>query len=202
MWDGVYFKTANNITTLVRAALICVGCDIPAARKVCGFLRHRATMGCSKCLLAFPTEKFGEKPDYSNFYRKEWVPRTDEHHRQEAMKSYHSGEQIGIEKTSGVRYSYLLELPYFNAPRMCVIDPMHNLVLGTSKMMVELWKFSNILTSVNFEAIQSKVDSFVCPSEVGRIPSKISSSFAGFSGRIGPYICPLCFKRNIGMESL
>ena len=124
--------------------------------------------GCSKCLL---TEKFGEKPDYSNFYRKEWVPRTDEHHRQEAMKSYHSGEQIGIEKTSGVRYSYLLELPYFNAPRMCVIDPMHNLVLGTSKMMVELWKFSNILTSVNFEAIQSKV---VCPSEVA---SKISSSF-------------------------
>ena len=184
MWDGVYLKTANNITTLVRAALICVGCDIPAARKTCGFLGHRATMGCSKCLLAFPTKKFGEKADYSNFDRTEWVPRTDEHHRQEAMKSYHSltkSERMDIEKKSGVRYSCLLELPYFNAPRMCVIDPMHNLLLGTSKMMVELWKSSNILSPVDFELIQSKVNSFVCPSEVGRIPSKISSSFAGFT---------------------
>ena len=64
---------------------------------------------------------------------------------------------------------------------MCVVDPMHNLLLGTSKMMVELWKSSGILTIKDFELIQSRVDSFVCPSEVGRIPSKISSSFSGFT---------------------
>ena len=143
MWNGIYLKTANNITTLVRAALICVGCDIPAARKVCGFLGHRATMGCSMCLLAFPTEKFGKTADYSNNDRSKWVPRTDEHQRQEAMKSFHSltkSERMDTERSSGVRYSCLLELPYFNAPRMCVIDPMHNLLLGTAKRMVELWK--------------------------------------------------------------
>ena len=88
---------------------------------------------------------------------------------------------------------------------MCVIDPMHNLLLGTSKMMVELWKFSNILTSVNFEAIQSKVDSFVCPSEVGRIPSKIYSSFAGFTAEQWKnwtiYFSPYALKGKI-MESL
>ena len=184
MWDGVYLRTCSNIQTLVRAALICVGCDIPAARKTCGFLGHRATMGCSKCLLAFPVETFGEKANYSNFSREDWTPRNDVHHRQEAMKSYNSltkSERMDRERASGVRYTCLLELPYFNAPRMCVIDPMHNLLLGTSKMMMELWKSLNILGPADFEVIQDKVNSFICPSEVGRIPSKISSSFAGFT---------------------
>ena len=44
--DGVCMKTSNNVSITVRAALLCVGCDIPAARKVCGILGYRATMGC------------------------------------------------------------------------------------------------------------------------------------------------------------
>ncbi|CAC5425176.1 unnamed protein product [Mytilus coruscus] len=31
-----------------KLALMCVGCDIPATRKLCGFLGHGATLGCSK----------------------------------------------------------------------------------------------------------------------------------------------------------
>ena len=38
LWSGVEMKTYNNIPVIVRAALLCVGCDIPAARKVSGFL--------------------------------------------------------------------------------------------------------------------------------------------------------------------
>uniref|UniRef100_A0A1X7T8B4 Uncharacterized protein n=1 Tax=Amphimedon queenslandica TaxID=400682 RepID=A0A1X7T8B4_AMPQE len=67
LWTGVCLKAPNCTTAIVRAALICVGCDVPAARKACGFFGHRATMGCSRCLLVFPTEKFGEKADYYNF---------------------------------------------------------------------------------------------------------------------------------------
>ena len=37
-------KTSKNVSVMVRASLLCVGCDIPAA---CGFLGHRATTGCS-----------------------------------------------------------------------------------------------------------------------------------------------------------
>ncbi len=51
---------------LVRAALICVACDIPAARKVCGFVALKA---CSKCLKSFSTQNFGEKADFSGFDR-------------------------------------------------------------------------------------------------------------------------------------
>ena len=40
-------------------------------------------------------------------------------------------KQIEIECETGVHFSVLLNLPYFDAPRMCIIDPMHNLFLGS-----------------------------------------------------------------------
>ena len=79
-------KHCDGSDLLVRAALLCVGCDIPAARKVCGFVGHRALKGCSKCLLFFPTEHFGEKNDYSNFDRSKWEPRTTSCHREISAK--------------------------------------------------------------------------------------------------------------------
>ena len=94
-------------------------------------------------MLSFPTEQFGEKNDYSNFDRSKWEPRTNSCHRElsaEYRMCNTRSEQQQIEHSSGVRYSVLLELPYFDAPRMCVVDPMHNLLLVTAKHMVELWK--------------------------------------------------------------
>ena len=70
----------------VRAALLCVGCDIPVARKTCGFVGHGALRGCSKSLLPFPTQHFGEKQDYSNFNRSEWPLRSLSEHRSAAAK--------------------------------------------------------------------------------------------------------------------
>lgn len=86
-----------------------------------------------------------------------------------------------IEKQSGIRYSCLLELPYFDAPRMCIIDPMHNLLLGTAKHMVAIWKTNGILKESEFEIVQNRVNAFKCPNDIGRIPLKISSSFSGFT---------------------
>ena len=40
LWDGVIMKTESNVPVIVRAALLCVACVIPAARKVCGFVGH------------------------------------------------------------------------------------------------------------------------------------------------------------------
>ena len=37
------------------------------------------------------------------------------------------------ESQLGCRYSCFLQLPYFDAVRMLIIDPMHNLYLGTAK---------------------------------------------------------------------
>ena len=86
-----------------------------------------------------------------------------------------------MEKEYGCRYSVLLKLPYFDPVMMCVIDPMHNLLLGTAKHMLSVWKEKEILKSNHFEIIQECVGSFVTPSDVGRIPSKIASGFSSFT---------------------
>ena len=184
LWKGITLKNCFDHPVLVRAALLCCSCDVPAARKVCGFCGHRAKKGCSKCLMTFPVNAFGELPDYSNFDRSLWTPRTNEHHRmiaQRFRKSKTRAQQQDIEKEFGIRYSVLLELPYFDAARMCVVDPMHNLLLGTARHMVDTWKEKQILSKKHFDDIQQKVDSFVSPSDIGRVPMKISSGFAGFT---------------------
>ena len=125
---------------LVRAALLCLACDIPAARKVSGFMGHSAFHACSRCLKEFPTAHFGEKPDYSGFDRSKWPSRTNSSHRHHASKHRECKERAHVERTYGCRYSVLLELPYYDAIRMCVVDPMHNLLLGTAHHVVSVWK--------------------------------------------------------------
>jgi hypothetical protein len=44
-WDGFSMKRYKSLQTPVifKLALVCVGCDITASRKLCGFLGHSAT---------------------------------------------------------------------------------------------------------------------------------------------------------------
>ena len=73
LWSGIHVTIPGTyITTIVRAALICMVCDVPACRKVCGFTGFQAKLGCSKCLKLFPSESFGDKLDYSGFNRSLW----------------------------------------------------------------------------------------------------------------------------------
>lgn len=184
LWQGVMLKNCNNYSILVKAALLCCSCDIPASRKLCGFVGHGAVKGCSKCLLSFPTDSFGEKPDYSNFDKSQWEPRIVEKHRNTAKKYNECQTKAAkklLERDFGIRYTALLELPYFDPVRMCVIDPMHNLLLGTAKHITEIWKTTSILSSKDFDLIQEKVNSFVSPADIGRLPFKISSGFSGFT---------------------
>ena len=72
LWKSVFIETSSSERVLVRAALICVVCDIPAAPKVCGFVRHSAHLGCSKCMKFFPYDETIDKLDYSGFDRETW----------------------------------------------------------------------------------------------------------------------------------
>ena len=122
-------------TRLIRCALLSVACDIPACRKISGFLGHSATLGCSKCLKKFPGGK-----DMSGFDRSKWPARTVDEHRK-SVKAINDCEIkshcIRKELELGCRYSVLLDLPYFDPVRMSIIDPMHNLYLGTAKYMLK-----------------------------------------------------------------
>ena len=74
----------------VKAALICVSCDTPAARKTGGFVGHSSLKGCFKCLKSCVTSQFGDKPDYGGFDRSSWPIRTNEKHKAAALKFKHT----------------------------------------------------------------------------------------------------------------
>ena len=84
-------------------------------------------------------------------------------------------ERLNYEKEHGVRYTVLTTLPYYDTIRFCMVDPMHNLLLGSAKTFVKLWK-KNVPESC-FVNLQQLVDTFVTPVGIGRIPRKVGKSF-------------------------
>ena len=65
LWnDGISVKAHGSTANAeFHAALLCVGCDIPTARKVCGFTGHGSNISCSKCKNFFPGS-VGTKTDF------------------------------------------------------------------------------------------------------------------------------------------
>ena len=51
--EGFTVRTSSNMPIKIRLARTCVACDIPASRKVCGFLGQNAAFGCNKCYKKF-----------------------------------------------------------------------------------------------------------------------------------------------------
>lgn len=168
---------------LVRGAVICCSCDLPAGRKLCGFLGHGAHLGCSKCMKFFPT--LGDGLDHSGFQRENWISRTNQSHWQDVSKLSQcksKTELLQKESELGCRHSALLDLPYFDPPKMLVIDPMHNLFLGVAKHFFKrIFIERGILSNADLKTVQERVDAMSVPSDIGRIPHKIESSFYHFT---------------------
>ena len=161
-WNGVLLKTGSFLGyTSVRCMLTSVSADIPATRKICGFASHSAQRGCSKCLKAFPTTNFGQKPDYSGYDRGTWKLRDHKSHIStiqllDAAASADRRKELW--KEWGIRYSELLKLPYFDIIRYHVVDPMHNLLLGTAKHMISVWKDEKLITNDHCIQMQEIID--------------------------------------------
>ena len=162
---------------------MCVSCDIPAGRKICGFLGHSARLGCSRCLKEFPGTV--GSMDYSGFDRYGWKERTMRDHNAKAFSIQTLNTVTAIESAesrNGCRFSELLLLPYFDAPKMLVIDPMHNLFLGITKYFLKnILIAKDYISKGDLEKIQERVNAFIVPSDIGRIPMKIESGFSKFT---------------------
>ena len=83
LWDGIELQVSDS-QQLVCAALLAVSCDLPAGRKVCGFLSHAANLGCSRCYATF-SEGFGQQ-NYARFDKQLWRFRSNDEHRQNILK--------------------------------------------------------------------------------------------------------------------
>ena len=123
--------------------------------------------------------------DFSGFDREHWRTRTGSEHRMLATrqismttKSYRDD----AESSSSCRYSVLLELPYFDAPRMLIVDPMHNLFLGCAKHFIKSILIDKmVLSNAQFDLLQQRIDRAFVPPTIGRIPYKIQSGFSSFT---------------------
>ena len=100
----------------IKVGLVCVSSDIPATRKIGGFLGHMAKQGCSRCKKDFPSG--GGELDFSGFDQENWQSR----------KSSESQQKLCSQL--GARYSVLQELDYFDCIRYFVVDLMHIMYLG------------------------------------------------------------------------
>ena len=134
-------------------------------------------LGCSKCWKEFPRAAFGEKPDYSGFNEESYRPRYGIAHKlraQEIENSRTLTEKRNKEKVYGVRYSELFRLCYYDPIAMHVIDPMHNLLLGTAKHIFKVWIIKGFLDPKKdlskFNKLQKMVN---VPYNHGRIPNNV-----------------------------
>ena len=187
--EGIIVTSPEGTRITIRIVLSCVACDIPATRKVCGFLGHRATLGCHKCLKHFEQvqQDGGSWTNYSGYERSSWTLRSDAEFLYDIKNSF-TKEKCStraatkyIESQLGGRYSVLMDLPYFQPVRYSVIDPMHNLYLGTGKHMMEVWLSTETLTRAKMSALEEKIYNFVVPDGIGRLPSNVSAKFGGFT---------------------
>ena len=143
----------------IQAAVLCFASDIPAAGKLCGFLSHSARRGCSHCYKEFPCG-FGEQRNYGGFQDRDQGPkRSSQQHRRDACRVKNCTSESASEKLAsqlGLRYTVLLEIPYYKSIEMCVIDPMHNLFLRTAKRLFSKWIENDIITKEGLEKILQK----------------------------------------------
>ncbi|KAI6036197.1 hypothetical protein BKA83DRAFT_118693, partial [Pisolithus microcarpus] len=141
-WDpGCYFSRTVTYPAgrLVRCALIPLICDVPALRKVAGFMGHSGHSFCSFCRL--------QDYDIANFDIESW-PRYswEEHVRLATMwrDAPTVKERERLFKENPVRWSELLRLPYWDITKYAILDAMHNLFLGDLKChLVDIWKMTS-----------------------------------------------------------
>lgn len=127
-WDpGVWYTRTPlyHSGRLVRVALVPLICDLKAARQVMGHGSHSATKFCSVC-----TQPRDERNCLDETLR---VPITGKEYRLRASRWKMAQSQVERDKVFkkyGVRWSVLLDLPYWDPPRFTVIDSMHTVLLG------------------------------------------------------------------------
>jgi len=169
----------------IRAALILVSCDIPAARKICGHVS--ALVSCHRCKKKANYEdrqhNFAGMDDMDDWF----VTRESNQHRQNAIRWRRCNSDASRKrfvKNTGVRWSELLRLPYFDPIRFITIDPMHCLFLGIARWIVKrLWIEEGVLSADSLKVIQKTMNRFQVPADLGRIPGKVNcgEGFANFT---------------------
>jgi hypothetical protein len=183
LWSGYNLITHEyNNGRFVRGAIIGCSSDVPATRKLCGFISAR--IACYRC---YKSANFvNNQPNFGGFADfNEWFVDRDikvirekasqwkQCQTEEARKSHVSQHYV--------RWSEIYNLHYFNPVRHCVVDPMHCLFLGVAKWIVtKLWIGEGILNNEQLKTMQKRADAIKITGDIGRRPVRIATG-EGFS---------------------
>ncbi|OAD66351.1 hypothetical protein PHYBLDRAFT_70819 [Phycomyces blakesleeanus NRRL 1555(-)] len=83
-----------------------------------------------------------------------------------------------LEKQHGTRFSKLHRLHYFDPIRYTIVDPMHNLFLGTAKHMISVWKDLRYLPTAVLIHMQRLANGILVPPGYAVLSTKIESGFS------------------------
>ena len=183
LWEGYHIKTHEYSNGhFIRGAVIGCSCDVPASRKLCGFISAR--IACYRCYKSanFVNNQpnFGGFEDFDDWFierdisvirekANEWKKCANEESRKTHVSQHH------------VHWSEIYRLPYFNPVHHCVVDPMHCLFLGIAKWIVmKLWIGEGVLNGEKLRVMQERADMIEFTSDLGRHPVRIATG-EGFS---------------------
>lgn len=82
------------------------------------------------------------------------------------MKCRTKTQRKKMESKLGSRYTSLFELHYYGSTNMCLIDPMHNLLLGKAKMF-KIWYKNKHLANEKLREVQERIENVEAPSGLG-----------------------------------
>ncbi len=192
LWSGVDINVhGERIPRLIRAAIALISCDLPAGRKMCGWRSfNNCCSRCTKPFTVYATERKGSDgktvfaTDKAGTDYAAWTPRdADEtRDRAEQWRECQSQDQHrAFCKQHDVKYSILYRLPYFDAVKTLVFDPMHCLWLGIAKHVLDLWKADGFFSESQLAEMQTRVDDLHATRKYGRMRSKIAGNMSDFT---------------------
>lgn len=116
----------------IRAVILPLVGDLPMARQLAGMAGHAPTFFCSECEI-----------DSHNIENLDaWPLRSATKHREAALQWLNastSDQQQQQYLTTGVRWSELLRLPYWDPTQYIVIDPMHCFLVLFRHHVGDVW---------------------------------------------------------------
>lgn len=192
LWDqGVWYTSTPSCASgkLVKAALVPLICDLKAARQVMGHGSHSAKKFCSICNLTWK-----QRNDISKESR---VPVSADHFRKCALgwKGARSqSERDKLFKEHGIRWSALLDLPYWDPPRYTVIDSMHTVLLG------HLHRHCSIIWGMNATRVDGRDGKRKQPGRTSKRPGLQAIISAAWVIRSGPAVEVESLRTNLLQE--
>ena len=124
---------------ICRAMLLCGTCDLPAKAMAYNMVQYNGYYGCSHCLQSgktFKTEQRGNVHIYPYIQDNPIGPlRTSEQFHQHSKEAAESGKSVfGVKGPN-----WLSVVPSYKVVESNVVDYMHCVLLGVTKMFLKLW---------------------------------------------------------------